>query len=79
MLPHQGTLLLVPLCFFVSGVKKRDVLESEIPVAACPMAPDGECMCVLCRKTGRKMQVELSEISLCSISSWETAATPSFL
>lgn len=62
-----------------SKKRERDVLETEIPVAACLMAPDGESMCVLWGKTGRKTQVEVREISLCRIRIWEIAATPSFL
>lgn len=32
--------------FLCQWSEKRDV-ENEIPVAACPMAPDGECMYAL--------------------------------
>lgn len=54
------------------------MLENKIPAAACPVAPDGECMCVLWGGESRKTQVEVSEISLCNISAWEIAVTPSF-
>lgn len=51
---------------------------NKIPVAACLVVPDGGCMCVLWGGESRRTQVEVSESSLCNISAWEIAVTPSF-